>query len=135
MESEVRELLVEELKDAYSAEKQALRCMQKALKMQRSGIPIFIARYEELNAAPRDVLTAMFAHCGLSAHAVGNLDAVLEQDSQAGSPLSRKSVGEAPAQLSPEHIDALCRLIHESGSELTADAILPGTYFPESKGE
>ena len=33
MESEVRELLVEELKDAYSAEKQALRCMQKALRM------------------------------------------------------------------------------------------------------
>ena len=29
MESEVRELLVEELKDAYSAERQALRCMQK----------------------------------------------------------------------------------------------------------
>ena len=33
MEAEVRELLGEELKDAYSAEKQALRCMQKALKM------------------------------------------------------------------------------------------------------
>jgi ferritin-like metal-binding protein YciE len=33
MEYEVRELLVEELKDAYSAEKQALRCMQKTLKM------------------------------------------------------------------------------------------------------
>jgi ferritin-like metal-binding protein YciE len=33
MEAEVRALLGEELKDAYSAEKQALRCMQKALKM------------------------------------------------------------------------------------------------------
>jgi ferritin-like metal-binding protein YciE len=33
MESEVRILLGEELKDAYSAEKQALRCMQKTLKM------------------------------------------------------------------------------------------------------
>jgi ferritin-like metal-binding protein YciE len=32
MESEVRELLKEELKDAYSAEKQALRCMEKALR-------------------------------------------------------------------------------------------------------
>jgi ferritin-like metal-binding protein YciE len=37
METEVRELLVEELKDAYSAEKQALRCMQKVLK--KSGSP------------------------------------------------------------------------------------------------
>ena len=47
MESEVRELLVEELKDAYSAEKQALRCMQKALKMAsapalRDGIELHI---------------------------------------------------------------------------------------------
>lgn len=33
MEDEVRELLGEELNDAYSAEKQALRCMQKALRM------------------------------------------------------------------------------------------------------
>jgi len=32
MKSEVRDLLTEELKDAYSAEKQALRCMQKALR-------------------------------------------------------------------------------------------------------
>ena len=47
MESEVRELLVEELKDAYSAEKQALRCMQKALRMAsapalREGIELHI---------------------------------------------------------------------------------------------
>jgi ferritin-like metal-binding protein YciE len=32
MENEVRELLVDQLKDAYSAEKQALRCMQKTLR-------------------------------------------------------------------------------------------------------
>src|ERR1700719_1826348 len=47
MESQVRELLVEELKDAYSAEKQALRCMQKALRMAsapalREGIELHI---------------------------------------------------------------------------------------------
>jgi len=32
MQSEVRELLLDQLKDAYSAEKQALRCMQRAVK-------------------------------------------------------------------------------------------------------
>jgi ferritin-like metal-binding protein YciE len=47
MESEVRELLVEELKDAYSAEKQALRCMQRAMKKAsaaelREGIELHI---------------------------------------------------------------------------------------------
>jgi len=47
MESEVRELLSEQLKDAYSAERQALRCMQKTLKMAnapalREGIQLHI---------------------------------------------------------------------------------------------
>src|ERR1700719_3352701 len=47
MESQVRELLSEELKDAYSAEKQALRCMQKVLKMAsapalREGIQMHV---------------------------------------------------------------------------------------------
>src|SRR3954453_1044239 len=76
MESEVRELLVEELKDAYSAEKQAMRCMQKALKMAsasalREGIQLHIEQtqvqierveqaLEQLEARPgRKVCEAM----------------------------------------------------------------------------
>jgi ferritin-like metal-binding protein YciE len=47
MESEVRELLGEQLKDAHSAEKQALRCMQKVLRkasspLLREGIQMHI---------------------------------------------------------------------------------------------
>jgi ferritin-like metal-binding protein YciE len=47
MKSEVRELLTEELKDAYSAEKQALRCMQRALRKTsadalREGIQLHV---------------------------------------------------------------------------------------------
>lgn len=106
--------------------------MKRLLKMQERGIPMFIARYEELNADPWDVLTHMFAYCGLSENAVSNLNAVLEQDSQAGSSLSRASLGEAPVQLSPEHMTELGRLISEYCPGLTADSILCGTYFPES---
>jgi len=47
MKTEVRELLTEELKDAYSAEKQALRCMQRAVRKAsaealREGIQMHI---------------------------------------------------------------------------------------------
>jgi ferritin-like metal-binding protein YciE len=47
VKSEVRELLVEQVKDAYSAEKQALRCMQKTVKKAsapalREGIQLHI---------------------------------------------------------------------------------------------
>ena len=76
MKSEVRELLTEELKDAYSAEKQALRCMQKALRKAnadalREGIQMHIEQtqvqierveqaMEKLSARPgRKVCEAM----------------------------------------------------------------------------
>jgi ferritin-like metal-binding protein YciE len=47
MEQEVRELMVEQLKDTFSAEKQALRCMQKAVRkasnpVLRDGIQMHI---------------------------------------------------------------------------------------------
>jgi ferritin-like metal-binding protein YciE len=47
MEQEVRELMVEQLKDTFSAEKQALRCMQKAVRKAstpalRNGIQMHI---------------------------------------------------------------------------------------------
>jgi ferritin-like metal-binding protein YciE len=47
MQDQVRELLVEQLKDAYSAEKQALRCMQRTIKKVsapalREGIQLHI---------------------------------------------------------------------------------------------
>jgi hypothetical protein len=110
-----------------------LSVMEKCLAMQRRGIPLFVARYEELNAAPREVLMEMFAYCGLSSAAVADLDTVREQDSQAGSPLSRASAGEAPVQLSQENSDQLCQYILDLSEGLTADTILPGTYFPESR--
>jgi len=76
MKSEVRELLTEELKDAYSAEKQALRCMQKALRkasadVLREGIQMHIEQtqvqierveqaMEKLNVRPgRKICEAM----------------------------------------------------------------------------
>jgi ferritin-like metal-binding protein YciE len=51
MQEEVRELLIEEIKDAYSAEKQALRCMQKTLRKAtapalREGIQMHIEQTE-----------------------------------------------------------------------------------------
>jgi ferritin-like metal-binding protein YciE len=76
MEDEVRQLLVEQLKDAYSAEKQALRCMQRTAKKAtapalRDGIQMHIEQtqtqierveqaLEKLDARPgRKVCEAM----------------------------------------------------------------------------
>jgi ferritin-like metal-binding protein YciE len=91
MESEVRELLIEELKDAYSAEKQALRCMQKTLKMAsapalREGIQMHIEQtqvqierveqaMEQLEVRPgRKVCEAMRGLVEEATHEIGEQD-------------------------------------------------------------
>ena len=107
--------------------------METCQQMQQEGIPMFVARYEEINATPREVLRQMFAYCGLADAAIGNLEKVLEQDSQAGTALSRARVGESPAHLSAMHLAQLRRLIAEGTLGLTADTILPGTYFPPTE--
>jgi len=91
MESEVRELLGEQLKDAYSAEKQALRCMQKTLKMAsapalREGIQLHIEQtqvqierveqaMEKLEIRPgRKVCEAMRGLVEEATHEIGEQD-------------------------------------------------------------
>src|SRR6202020_2177492 len=91
MESEARELLSEELKDAYSAEKQALRCMQKALRMAsapalREGIELHIEQtqtqierveqaMEKLQTRPgRKVCEAMRGLVEEAQHSIGEQD-------------------------------------------------------------
>jgi len=107
-----------------------LSVMEKCLEMQRQGIPMFVTRYEELNRAPREALAQMFAFCGFPASAVGDLEAVLTQDSQEGTAISRTSLGETATALTQAHTDELRRIIREASPEVTADTILPGTYFP-----
>jgi ferritin-like metal-binding protein YciE len=91
MESEVHDLLCEELKDAYSAEKQALRCMQKTLKMVsaptlREGIQMHIEQtqvqierveqaMEKLEIRPgRKVCEAMRGLVEEATHEIGEQD-------------------------------------------------------------
>ena len=91
MESDVRELLGEELKDAYSAEKQALKCMQKTLKMAsapalKEGIQLHIEQtqtqierveqaMEKLQIRPgRKVCEAMRGLVEEAQHEIGEQD-------------------------------------------------------------
>jgi hypothetical protein len=111
-----------------------LRIMENCLEMQRAGLPVFLARYEELNAAPHDVLAAMLAHSGLEGATVGDLNAVLLQDSQAGTALSRESLGSGAVGLDARNIEDLRQLVEAASPSIAADGSLPGTYFPVVAG-
>ncbi len=104
--------------------------MESAVAMQNHGVPLFPLRYEELTRTPKETLTALFAFCGLAGNVVGDLDAVLARDSQAGTVFSRDNPNRESTPLNTEHLKELRRLIRETSPDLTADTILPETYFP-----
>ena len=73
MEAEVRELLVEELKDAYSAEKQALRCMQKTVRKAsapalREGIQMHIEQTQVQIERVEQIMESLKVRPGRKAH-------------------------------------------------------------------
>ena len=69
MQGQVRELLVDQLKDAYSAERQALKCMQKTLRKVsapalKEGIQMHIEQTETQIERVEQALEAMGARPG-----------------------------------------------------------------------
>ncbi len=106
--------------------------MERCLDLQRQGVPMFAARYEDLKAAPHAVLDAMFAYCGVAASSREALDRVLAQDSQAGTPMSQASVQQSGGRLPDDQVVELNRLVREYSPALTPDVIVPHTFLPDA---
>ena len=104
--------------------------MERCLDLQRQGVRMFAARYEELKTAPRSVLNAMFAYCGVAMSSTGLLDRVLEQDSQAGSTLSQARTRTSSSSLSEAQVIELHRLIRRYAPALSPHGIVPQTFLP-----
>jgi len=101
--------------------------MVRATILQQQGLPMFIARYEDLSARPFEVLTALCEYCGVRIRPE-TLAAVLARDSQSGTELSRARALERGSELTDERLAAFRRCLAEIAPELTPDQILPCTY-------
>lgn len=101
--------------------------------LQAAGVPLFVLRYEELLADPYDVLGAMFDACGLPRPAEAALAAVLREDAQAGTVLSRESVERGGGGITRERLAAFAALVAELAPGLTPEALLPGTFVPRAR--
>jgi hypothetical protein len=106
-----------------------LASMQDCLKLQRQGAPMFCARYEDLKVAPREVIAALFAHCGLKLPEPALLDRILAQDSQAGTP-GAQAATQAARLLTARELAELDRLIRSYDPALAPDTIIPQTFRP-----
>ncbi len=107
--------------------------MERCLELQRQGVPMFAARYEELQTAPRETLAAMFGYCGVSASTSEAIESVLQRDSQEGSSLSRASAQESSSELTQQHLMEMHQLMREYSPTLTPDFIVPNTFRPASR--
>ena len=90
--------------------------------------------YEELTDNPHGMLTELFSACGLP---VSEVDAALkafEQDSQAGTPLSRENTRrDGEDFVLPKHEAEIEAIIREFPQVGIPDVILPGTIGTSSK--
>lgn len=105
-----------------------LSAMEEAVALQRQGQPMFCARYEELKAAPQELLDAMFRYCGVSASSKNAIEKVLQEDSQSGTSLSRDNAQKSGFELQERHLATVHRLIGELSKNVTPDLVLSGTF-------
>jgi Sulfotransferase domain len=102
--------------------------MERCVDLQRQGVPMFVARYEDLQAAPHEVLEALFAYCAVTARDAGAIGRVLAQDAQAGTSLSREHAQGSTSAFGAQHVAELHRLIRTYAPMLTPDFVMPQTF-------
>ncbi|MBA3945877.1 MAG: sulfotransferase [Herpetosiphonaceae bacterium] len=104
--------------------------IERCLELQRQGVPMLCVRYEDLQAAPQEVLDAMFTYCDLTVHDAAKLDRVVAQDSQAGTSLSQATLQESTKTLQEDDLVELHRLIQQFSPALTPTLVVPHTFRP-----
>jgi len=109
-----------------------LAIMEWYLAQYDRGMPILGIHYDDLNAHPEEVLTAIFTHCGLPPARVSETLGVFERDSQAGTPLARENpaVGNQ-MRLSDAELAEIARIVQRHSRIKDPNFIAPGTYRVE----
>ena len=101
--------------------------MVRAIALHNEAVPMFMARYEEIVARPRDVLTALFDYCGVHVTAE-DLDETLARDSQEGTEISRAKAAGSRSELTEELRLAFLSSLGTWAPGLDPDVVIPGTY-------
>lgn len=104
-----------------------LNYMECCLERLQAGQAILPVRYEDLKANPEAVINKIFDYCGINGVNMNNLVAVLGQDSQANTPISRDQLKQVDWELSNDDIAIALRVIAEHPIINTPDYQLPGT--------
>ena len=102
--------------------------MTRATIMQDQGIPMFIARYEELSERALEVLQRVVQLLRGPGQSRQALAAVVARDSQEGTDQSRARELEPGSELTDERLAAFKLSLEKLAPSLGLDTVLLGTY-------
>lgn len=86
-------------------------------------------RFEDLKAAPYEAIQEIIEYCGFGTANLDGVYKVLEQDSQAGSPLSLESLAQKKFELSDAHRADLNQTLQAHPTINSPDFVVPGTWI------
>jgi hypothetical protein len=107
-----------------------LELMAVAEGMSSSGLSMFLARYEEMAAAPRETVRALGEFCELGEPDQEKLEVAINEDSQAGTSLSRSSLRGIEVSFSEADLVAMNDLLEKNSDSIRGETVLPGTFMP-----
>lgn len=106
-------------------------CMQAVANLQQYDPAPFMARYEDIKVASREIMVAMCDYCGVPLPDLAKLDHTLAEDSQAGTVAARaETKRQAARALSSAEVAFLQGVIQRFNPAITAEMIIPGTFKP-----
>lgn len=108
-----------------------LGVLERYMELHEKGMPAMAVRFEDLKAAPYEAIQAIIEYCGFATANLAGVDRVLEQDSQAGSPLSQESLGQKKFELSDAHRADLYQALQAHPTIKSPDFVVPGTWIRE----
>ncbi len=105
------------------------------LEQYARGIPILAVRYADLNSAREQVLTAIFAYCGVPLESVSQTLAAFDRDAQEGTILARETPTEGNRlRLTPVQVEEVTRILAQHPAIQQSDFIMPGTLLLPKPG-
>lgn len=100
-----------------------LRCRD----LMAEGVPLFVTRYEDLLAAPRQVLAALLRACNVPTSSASEELTLPREDVQAGTVLSQQDAEHSGSDISQAQLQRFAQLIQAMSPELSPDYLLPST--------
>jgi hypothetical protein len=107
-----------------------LDILEQHTNLRNAGMPSLAIRYEDMKAAPQEVLLKIFAYCGLPASNMDSVYQVLERDAQAGSGLSQEALRHKASGLTESQRADLTRELESHPVIQSPDFTVPGTWIP-----